>query len=204
MQVFIQVYAKQYIHLKLKFRKNKIIMWRRTLTVTLSILCCWNHLNSASSMSLLSGFRIRFILYPLCSNAPPILVPYPVSHTTSNFPSMLNIFLFLVTVVMLALNRSVVNRRIGKAERNFRQKVSYSRGLRSYEMLRSVDWYLPTFRDNLSIPSSRGKQWQAVATLPLKIGPIGCPETSVRNYQYVLCNIPEKRRSHLQRGGNLK
>jgi hypothetical protein len=90
---------------------------------------------------------------------------------------------------MLALNRSVVNCRIGKLERNCRHKVNYSRDLRSYGMLRSVNWYLPTFRDNLSVPSSRGKQCQAVATLPLKIGPIGCPETSVRNYQYMLCNI---------------
>jgi hypothetical protein len=30
--------------------------------------------------------------------------------------------------------------------------------LRSSSMLRSVDWHLPTFRDNLSIPSSRVKQ----------------------------------------------
>ena len=32
-----------------------------------------------------------------------------------------------------------------------------------------------------------------------KIGPIGCPETSVRNYHSVLRNIPEERRSHLYR-----
>jgi len=30
---------------------------------------------------------------------------------------------------------------------------------------------------------------------PLKMGPIGCPETSVRNYHYTLRNIPEERRS---------
>jgi len=29
----------------------------------------------------------------------------------------------------------------------------------------------------------------------LKMGPIGCPETSVRNYQYSLRNIPEERSS---------
>ena len=27
------------------------------------------------------------------------------------------------------------------------------------------------------------------------MGPTGCPETSVRNYHYTLCNIPEERRS---------
>jgi hypothetical protein len=29
----------------------------------------------------------------------------------------------------------------------------------------------------------------------LKMGPIGCPETSVRNYHYLLSNIPEERSS---------
>ena len=32
-------------------------------------------------------------------------------------------------------------------------------------------------------------------SLPLKMGPIGCPETSVRNYHYTLRNIPEECRS---------
>jgi len=38
----------------------------------------------------------------------------------------------------------------------------------------------------------------------LKMGPIGCPETSVRNYQYSLRNNLEERSSHLLRGGSLK
>jgi hypothetical protein len=38
---------------------------------------------------------------------------------------------------------------------------------------------------------------------PLKMGPLGCPETSVRNYHCKLRNIPEERRSHLLRGGSL-
>jgi hypothetical protein len=33
---------------------------------------------------------------------------------------------------------------------------------------------------------------------------IDCPETSVRNYHYSLCNNPEQRRSHLLRGRSLK
>jgi hypothetical protein len=37
-----------------------------------------------------------------------------------------------------------------------------------------------------------------------KMGPIGCPETSVRNYHSTLSNIPEERRSHLHRCGSLK
>jgi hypothetical protein len=36
------------------------------------------------------------------------------------------------------------------------------------------DYSVPTFRDNLSVPSSR------VLAGPLKMGSIGCPETSVR------------------------
>jgi len=31
---------------------------------------------------------------------------------------------------------------------------------------------------------------------PLKMGPIDCPETSVRNYYYILRNSPEERSSH--------
>jgi hypothetical protein len=36
------------------------------------------------------------------------------------------------------------------------------------------------------------------------MGPIGCPETSVANYQSTLRNFPEQRRSHSHRGGRLK
>jgi hypothetical protein len=38
----------------------------------------------------------------------------------------------------------------------------------------------------------------------LGMGPIGCPETSVRNYHYWLCNNPEDRSSRLLRSGSLK
>ena len=54
--------------------------------------------------------------------------------------------------------------------------------------------FLPTFRDNLTVPSS----W------PLKMGSIVCAETSVRNYHYSLRKNPEERSSHLLRGGSLK
>ena len=46
--------------------------------------------------------------------------------------------------------------------------------------------FLPTFQDNLSVPSSRVK----------KTGAVGCPETSVTNYHYVPRNFPDERRSH--------
>ena len=39
---------------------------------------------------------------------------------------------------------------------------------------------------------------------PLKMGQIGCPETSVRNYDYSLRNNPEECRSRPLRGWSLK
>jgi hypothetical protein len=47
---------------------------RGPVTGTLSLLCCFNHLSSASSTSLASAFRNRFILDPFCSTALIILV----------------------------------------------------------------------------------------------------------------------------------
>ena len=38
----------------------------------------------------------------------------------------------------------------------------------------------------------------------MKVGQIGYPETSVRNYQYSLRHNPKERISHLLRGGSLK
>ena len=38
----------------------------------------------------------------------------------------------------------------------------------------------------------------------LKMGPIGCPETSVTKYQATLCNIPEERRSEVHGAASLK
>jgi hypothetical protein len=52
-----------------------------------------------------------------------------------------------------------------------------------------------TYRSHLQgLRSPNRKAW------PLKIGPIGCPEASVRNYHSTLHNIPEER----NRGGILK
>jgi hypothetical protein len=41
-------------------------------------------------------------------------------------------------------------------------------------------------------------------TWPLKLGPIGCHETSVTNHQSTLRKIQEERKSHLHRSGSLK
>jgi len=39
---------------------------------------------------------------------------------------------------------------------------------------------------------------------PLKMGQIGCPETSLRNYHYSLRNEPEEGSCHQLLGGSLK
>jgi len=43
----------------------------------------------------------------------------------------------------------------------------------------------------------------AQGSWPLKMGTIGWPEMSVRNYHYLLRNSPEERSSHQPRGGSL-
>jgi hypothetical protein len=57
---------------------------------------------------------------------------------------------------------------------------------------------LPTFRDNLTVSSRVNNSWS------LKFTPVDCPERSVMNYHYSLCNSPEERSSHALPGGSLK
>jgi hypothetical protein len=60
-------------------------------------------------------------------------------------------------------------------------------------MQRRVVIFLPTFRDNVSVPTTRVKS----RTLgSLNMGPIRCPETSAKNYPTTPRNIPEERRSN--------
>ena len=58
-----------------------------------------------------------------------------------------------------------------------------------------------TKRSELPLDAFKLSPW---ISRPLKKGPIGCHETSVRNYHYTRRNIAEERRSHLLRGGSLK
>jgi hypothetical protein len=53
-------------------------------------------------------------------------------------------------------------------------------------------------------PIFKGQESNFLNYLPLKKGAKGCPETSERNYQYLLRNSPEERSSHLRRDGSLK
>jgi hypothetical protein len=71
---------------------------------------------------------------------------------------------------------------------------------------------LLTFRENPSVQSSGVKNpkiglltpEERLDSWPLKMGPIGYPETSVRNCHYSLRNIPQERSSNLLRGRSLK
>jgi hypothetical protein len=65
----------------------------------------------------------------------------------------------------------------------FRREVDENCALLGYYAESSGN-SLPTFHDNLSVPSSR-----------VKLGPTSCPETSVRNYHSLLLNNPEERSS---------
>ena len=55
--------------------------------------------------------------------------------------------------------------------------------------------YLPTFRDNVSVPSCKGQDLDSWRMGRLKNGPIRCPETSVKVYHSTLRNTSEERRS---------
>jgi len=70
--------------------------------------------------------------------------------------------------------------------RDFTPPPRRQSGLHSSVVLRSIDLLLPTLRDNLTVPSLRVSL--------LKMGMMGCPETSVTSYQPTLRNISEERR----------
>jgi hypothetical protein len=86
------------------------------------------------------------------------------------------------------------------------KKNNKMRNLFKDENFSLLDYYtansgnsLPTFRDNISVSSSRVKKRS-----PLKMRQTACLERSVRNYHYSLRYNPEERSSHLLRGGSLK
>ena len=75
--------------------------------------------------------------------------------------------------------------------------------------------FLPTFRDNLSLQSSRllleiwtDRSFRSVSKSPgfvtLEDGVASCPETWVRNYHYSMSNTPEERSSYLLLGKSWK
>jgi hypothetical protein len=73
----------------------------------------------------------------------------------------------------------------------FRCEVDVKCPLRGYYAASSGN-SLPTLRDNPSVPFSRFKNPKRKDSWPLKMGPTGCRETSVRNYHYSLRNDSEE------------
>jgi hypothetical protein len=74
----------------------------------------------------------------------------------------------------------------------FRRDVDEICALLGYHAALSLS-SISTFRDNLLFPFSGVMKSKKKA---LKMGPIGCPETSAQNYRSTLLNIPEARRCH--------
>jgi hypothetical protein len=79
----------------------------------------------------------------------------------------------------------------------FRREVTENCALLGYYAVSSGN-FLPTFRDNLSVPTSGFKNPTGfLDSLTLRMGPKGCPETSVINYHSSLHNNPTERRSRI-------
>jgi len=62
-----------------------------------------------------------------------------------------------------------------------------------------IDNCLLTFKESISIPSSRSKQ-----SCPLKMDLKGCPKMLVNSYQHTLCNSSEEWRPHLLCSSSMK
>jgi hypothetical protein len=78
--------------------------------------------------------------------------------------------------------------------------------LRNQDVPATLKFLTAVLLNNQSAVSSRSQRRKSYSwtSCPLKMGPIGCLETSVQNYHSTLRNTPEERRSHLNRGGSLK
>jgi len=66
---------------------------------------------------------------------------------------------------------------------------------RELRYVASSDNSLPTFRNNPSVTFSR--PFLKMGPTLLQVGPIGCPETSARNYHCSLPNYPDESSSHV-------
>ena len=87
------------------------------------------------------------------------------------------------------------DKRLSCVKSGFRREVDENCAILGYCAAGSGN-SLPTFQDNLSAPSSNAKNPRRPQdSWPLKMGPINCPETSLRNCHYSLRNSPEQRSS---------
>lgn len=119
------------INFILKFRQNKSYYEKRTNSLLLEPLT--QHLINITS------FKLSKSLYSSCSNTPVIFVLLfqiiwiikfmrPNSQNVTflfSFPSILNTFLLLVTVIMLSHYQSPLNCRCINIDSNFVHKLNY-------------------------------------------------------------------------------
>jgi hypothetical protein len=82
---------------------------------------------------------------------------------------------------------------------------TYELPLHSSGILCSADWQLVAYVSGQPIgPISRVQQYSAWIAWPLRMQPIGCPETSITNHHSMLRKIPEWEWSHLHHAGSRK
>ena len=67
--------------------------------------------------------------------------------------------------------------------------------MRSLEISHTLEWYFLT--DVAGTVQPTGPILKCLGAWPLKMGPIGCPETSVRRYQSRPRKIPAKKSADL-------
>jgi len=109
---------------------------------------------------------------------------YGFHHKTCGYLNMS--FVFIETQRIENLVQS------GCSISGLRHEVAENCGLLGHYAASSGN-FLPTFRENLSVPYSG----VVTDSSPLWMGPTGCPEMSVTNCHYPLHKNPEERRSFL-------
>ena len=122
---FTYRFISKIAQLKMKIQKEKNLMRRESLTGTMSLLSCLNHLRRSSLTSLRPGFRNRFTFHQFRQNALIILVlffqiiwTFPNMEAFfrclscySNYPSTLKSFISFVTLGTLSRYQSPSNYR---------------------------------------------------------------------------------------------
>ena len=73
-----------------------------------------------------------------------------------------------------------------------------------FTSINNINWFVFKIDTNWLICESKRNVENRPIIRTLKMGSIGCPETSVRNYHYSLRNNPEKGSSQILRRGSLQ
>jgi hypothetical protein len=104
------------------------------------------------------------------------------------------------TLRLQRVNMSAVNRSINQSTNDSLRKLHYIRFALFWDITqRRVLILPPTFRENVSVPSSRvNKSFSSRTSWLSKTGPIRCHETSVKDYHLTLSNIPEERKPEIR------